>query len=85
MKSTALAYERDDRESTREELNLAVDLMADLHEVPFEAAFEFVERSFTLSNLNDLGLWTDANGIDRPSSGIETLAGIIIGRRDRSN
>ena len=85
MKSTALAYERGDRESTREELNLALDLMADLHEVPFEAAFEFVERSFTPSNRDDLGLWTDTNGKDRPSSEIETLADIIMGRRDRSN
>jgi hypothetical protein len=84
MKSNAIACERDDRVSTREELNLVVGLMADLHEVPLEAALEFLEKR-DAPNPGDLELWIDGTGEDRPSRGIEALVGIVISRPDRLN
>ena len=87
MKSNTYLGARSDRLSTWEELSEVITLLSNLHQLqlPLETALDFVENADAASNADDRGLWIDASSEDNTGGGIESLANIIVGRRDRPN
>jgi len=85
MKPSFYAHDRNDRMLTRDELSEVVGLMADLHQLPFEAALEFVTEWDSPSDQGEAGLWIDADGEDGTGGAIDSLARSIVGLRDRLN
>ena len=85
MKTSVYVLDRNDRMLTRDELGEVVGLMADLHQLPFEAALEFVTEWDRPSDRDDFGLWIDAAGEGGTRNGIDSLARSIVGGRDTLN
>ena len=87
MKSNAYVHGRNDRLSTWEELGEVITLLADLRQLqfPLEAALDLVEKTDAPSSSTETELWIDASDEGTASGGIESLANVVVGRRDRPN
>ena len=74
-----------DRIATRQELGEVIVQLVKLRELPFDATLESLESSEDLFQEEDLELWTDSDRDRVREAEIESLAKMILGRKQNPN
>jgi hypothetical protein len=74
-----------DRISTRQELGQVIVQLVEMHQLSFDDTLESLELPEEHSQENDLELWTDRNRDGLRGAEIESLANIILGRKQLCN
>ena len=85
MKPYAQPIGKNDRISTREELGEVLDLLINLHQLPFEATREELLDSDSRPTVESDQLWPDADREAGATVPVEPLANFILGRQHNTN